>query len=226
MIRFKLPATLRWAVINCLLIWLTMSLYRGFLLALFLKGNPSEYLALLSGMPADAGVMALILVFYLLLSFFPSLHPFKSKRGKFFGYFYFIFSGMLIAFAYALDLIFVKAIHYRMYGTKVLEIFENPNETEVFFKNISLTPLILIIGFLLWIWAIIIVKLHGYISHLSRVQSKTKRITWQGWTIIVCTFLAGFALIQGNAIKPSELNLKAAPYYALRSNPVLSFLLV
>jgi hypothetical protein len=224
--RFKLPATLRWAVINCLLIWLTMSLYRGFLLALFLKGNPSEFLALLSGMPADAGVMALILIFYILISFFPALHPFKSKRGKFFGYFYFIFSGMLIAIAYALDLIFVKVIHYRMYGSKVLEIFENPNETEVFFKNVTLTPLILIIGLLLWIWAIIIVKLHGYISHLSRVQSKTKRITWQAWTIAVCILLAGFALIQGNALTPSNLNMKAAPYYALRSNPVLSFLLI
>jgi hypothetical protein len=224
--RIKLPATVRWAVANCLLIWFAMSLYRGFLLAIFLKGNPSEYLALLSGMVGDAGVISLMLFFYLVLSFLPSLHPFKSKKGKIFGYAYFIIWGMLIAFAFALDLIFVNTVQYRVYGTKALEIFDNPAETEVFFQNLSLPPLLLVTLMLLWIWGILIVKLHYYISRLSRVQGKKKRITIQGWVIIMTILIAGFAFFQSRNITSSNLNMKSAPYYALRANPVLTLIMV
>jgi hypothetical protein len=222
----KLPATIRWAITNCLLLWLSMSLYRGFLLGLFLHGSASEILALFSGMVIDAGVLAFILVFYILLSLLLSLHPFKSRNGKLFGLVYFIFWGLVVALSYALDLVFIKAIQYRVYGSKILETFEDPYKTEVFFKNMSLIPMMFGIFFLLWIWGIIIVKLHSYIGRLSRVQSKSKRNTWNVGVIVAGIVLSIIAFSQYYGVKCSDLNLELKPVEALRINPVLSFFFV
>ncbi len=222
----KLPATIRWAVINCLLLWVAMSLYRGFLLGIFLSGNATEWLGFFNGMITDAGLLAVILVLYVLLTFSPNLHPFKSKKGKIFGLVYFIVWGFLIAVAYVLDLLFVKTVHYRMYGSKMLKIFEDPYETELFFSNISMGPLVVAFFLLLWTWGILILRIHRYISRLTRVQSKAKRITWQGWILITGTLLGSYTVVQGNRVQPTELNLKAAPFLSLRSNPVLCFFLV
>jgi hypothetical protein len=79
---------------------------------------------------------------------------------------------------------------------------------------------------LLWIWSIIIVKLHGYIGRLSRIQSKSKRNTWKVWVIVAGTILGIIAFSQNYGIKISDLNLKLEPVEALKINPVISFFFV
>jgi hypothetical protein len=113
-----------------------------------------------------------------------------------------------------------------VYGSKILEIFEDPYETEVFFKNMSLIPMMLGMSLLLWIWGIIIVKLHSYIGRLSRVQSKSKRNTWKVGVIVAGTLLSLIAFSQYYGVKFSDLNLELKPVEALRINPVLSFFFV
>lgn len=221
-----MPATIRWALTNCLLLWISMSLYRGLLLGVFLNGNPSEFLALLSGMLIDAGVLCLILVFYILLSINPVFHPFKTKKGKIYGYLYFVFWGLVIALIYLFDLIFVKATHYRMFGSRVITVIEDPYKSELFFKNISTTPIIFLVLVLIGSWLLIIMYLHSYVRSLSSVHSKTKRIKWQTWIITMGTILAIFAFSKGNKVKPTDLNLKLKPVEALRTNPVISLFFV
>jgi uncharacterized membrane protein len=89
-----------------------------------------------------------------------------------------------------------------------------------------LTPLILGISLLVWIWGIIIVKLHGYIGRLSRVSSKTSRNTWKFWVIATGLVISIFTLLQFNGVKFSDLNLELEPVKALKVNPVLSFFFV
>jgi hypothetical protein len=221
--RLKLPASIRWAFANCLLIWTAMTLYRGALVVVFGGSFFAKTSAFFSGMLVDAGVISFVLLIFVLMSLNPMMHPYKSKTGKAFGYLYFIFWALFIGLAYALDVAFLKAIHFRVYGSKILNLASDEEQADIFFKHISVFPLLLALMMIVWVWGILIRWLHGYLGKMARTHSKTKRLSWQAGVILACSVIAVISFSYAFPLNFNDLDLKAFPVKAIASNPVLNF---
>lgn len=222
----KLPSTLRWAVVNCLLIWIAMSLYRGFLLGVFHGKIFSKLSVLFQGMLIDAGLVCYLLVLFILLTLYSPLHPYKTKTGKAFGYIYFTFWMVLISIAFAMDIIFLKAIQYRAYGSKLAHLLTDQIEAEAFLRTISLLPLVLVSVLIVWVWALLIRWLHGYLGRMARIHNKSIRHNYQGAVIIGGSLVVIITIIATLPLTPSDLNIKAVPWKAFTTNPLLNLFFV
>lgn len=222
----KLPSTLRWAMVNCLLLWIAMSLYRGFMVGIFHGKIFSKLSVIFQGMLIDAGVVAYFLALFVLLSFYTPFHPYKTKTGKAFGYIYFTFWMLFISVAFAMDLIFLKAVQFRAYGSKVVHLLSDEIEAEAFFRSVSLMPVVLITVLIVWIWALLIRWLHGYLGRMSRIHTKSKRLTWQGGVIIAGSLIAIITIVSALQITPQDLDIKTVPEKAFTTNPLLNLFFV
>lgn len=222
----KLPATLRWAMVNCLLIWTAMSLYRAFLLGIFHGKVVYKISVLLQGMLIDGGVVCYLLALFMLLSLYPPLHPYKTKSGKAFGYFYFIFWMMIISLSFSMDIIFIKAIQYRVYGSKLVHLLSDEIEAGLFFRSITLMPVVVVSILVVWVWILVIRWLHSYLGRMKRIHNKTKKITWQGGIIIGGSVMAIITIVFALQLTPSDLDIKDVPFKAFTTNPLLNIFFV
>ncbi len=220
----KLPATLRWGLVNCLLLWVMMTVYRLVLTSLLTEGVEFNFDVIGHGILLDFGAISIPGVLYILCSFIPNLHPYKSKRGMLFGFIFFCFFGFLFAIVYGLDLVCIKMFSSRISGLTFMGIMENPAASKAFRKNIPYLALVTGVSMLVWIWWLVIEWLHRTLGVIVRAEEKILRLFWQSLALLV--FCLGFLksgvytdFLPDNSILTNE-NLKAA----LTANPVLTLL--
>jgi hypothetical protein len=125
-----------------------------------------------------------------------------------------------------MDILFVMSIQYRVYGSKLPAILANSGQKKIFLSQIAIIPTLGAVFLVIFIWGIIIAKLHQYINYLPRVQNKSKRMTQQGWVIITGIILVCFSLLHVTKVKSADLNLMILPSKALKTNAVLSISLI
>lgn len=219
----KMPAALRWMWVLCLLLLLTMTGYRMFLLSIFSISSTPKISILFSGLLYDAGVAAFAGLVFMAFSFFRPLHPYRSKKGMLFSFGYFSLVLFLILLIYALDLVSIKTFGQRLSGTKIKSLITGNPRKGAFIGNFPI--LAFVVGLILsgWIWWWLLNKLHIGLGMLDRAINKSERFFWYGLTIailITSTFFSKKQML--NFEFPSDLSIGRSMISALKVNPIFS----
>lgn len=221
---FKLPATLRWVLVNCMLLWIMMTVYRMVLTSLLTDGVISNLLVIGQGALLDFGVIAIPGILYTLCSLIPYLHPYKSRRGILFGLIFFCFFGFVFAIVYGLDLLCIKMLSSRISGKTLQAIMENPTTSMAFRKGIPYMALITGVTLLVWVWWLLIEWLHKTLGAFVRAEEKSLRLFWQSLVLLV--FCLGFlkAAAYTDFLPDAAILTNSNLQMALTANPVLTLL--
>jgi hypothetical protein len=221
---FKLPATLRLGLVNCLLIWVMMSVYRLVLMSLLTENVFKHLDVLWKGLLLDFGAISIPGSLFILFSYIPALHPYKSKKGMYFGLIFFSFFGMLFALIYGLDLVFIKILSSRISGETIGLVLSSPDTAKAFRKNVPYFALTTGVTLLVWVWWILIDWLYKALGAFARAEEKIVRLFWQSFCLLV--FLIGIikageytSVLPNDAIFTNE-SLKES----LSVNPVITLI--
>jgi hypothetical protein len=172
----------------------------------------------------DFGAISIPGLLFILFTFIPVLHPYKSKSGMLFGMIFFSFFGILFALVYGLDLVFIKILSSRISGGSMQVVMDSQETAKTFRKNIPYLALTTGVTLLVWVWWILIDWLYRTLGAIARAEETIVRLFWQ--SLCIAVFLFGFiqagdytSFLSNEAIMTDE-NLKEA----LTANPVITLL--
>ena len=220
----KLPATLRWSLVNFLIIWIMMSVYRVILVSLVTDGVASQILSLIKGIWADFGAVSLVGLPFILLSQIRAFHPYKSRIGRYFGLLYFVVISLLFSLVYGLDLVFIKVLSTRISGETFGAISDNPALGKAFRRNIPYFALFTAVTLLVWVWWLIIEWLYKRLGIIGRADEKVVRLFWQSLFILLFFIGAINNVETTRNLGDSAINTDGNIKGAFAFNPVLTLL--
>lgn len=221
----KLPAALRWAWVNCLILLLMMTAYRLFLVAIFPTISTSKLTIAFSGIVYDAGVVAFIGTVFMLLTWITPFHPYKSRKGVWFSFGYFSLSVFLLGIFYVLDLVSIKTFGQRLSGSKIISLFQGNPRKGSFFGNFPILAIITGFTLFLWLWWLLIEWLHMKLGMLTRAEEKSVRLLWYGLTFSIFFFIMFYSVSETIATPVKDLSVGRSKSTSLKVNPVLTFFL-
>jgi hypothetical protein len=198
-----------------------MSLYRIILILVFNAETTQKGLVLLAGLVQDAGIVSLIGLVALGIGAIPSLHPYRSKRGKTVLLSFFSATAMLLALVYIFDLIFLKSLDTRL-SSDVFVLFTDGKENTraILNRNIKILPILLLVAFVGSMWWLLLNWLFDVLGMMDRVRRKSVRFQWQSITISIYTIFVITSIFSPRNVTKKNLRMEKIGTRALIWNPV------
>ncbi len=217
----RLPSTLRWVLVASFIMLIAMTLYRLVLILVFDAETTQEGVVMLAGLVQDAGIVSIIGMGALALSWIPSLHPYKSKRGKIVMLSYFCITAMLLSVVYIFDLIFLKSMDTRI-SSDVFLLFTGSRQKALVFlnRNFNILPVSLVVVFVGWMWWLLLSWLFDVLGMMDRNRQKSVRFRMQRITISVFAIFIIMSLVSPKNITKKDLSMEPIGTKALIWNPV------
>ena len=198
-----------------------MSFYRIILIVIFNAETSQEGVVMLAGLAQDAGIVSIIGLIALGLAAIPSMHPYKSERGRKVILGYFAGTSMILALVYIFDLIFLKAFDTRI-SSDVFVLFTNSKEKMwiILNRNVKILPIFLVVIFVGYMWWIILNWLYNVLGMMDRVRQKSIRFQWQSIIVSVFTFFVIASIASSKNVTKMDIKMEKIGTKALIWNPV------
>lgn len=204
MTKIKVPSSLRWIWVACLIMLVNMQLYRAVLISLFNNGwtFTEEAHVFFVGLGYDTCLVALIGALAMLLGLLPGKHPYKNRSGKRAILVYFSCIGALLIAFNMIDLAFLSFFDRRPVSTDLNDVFGDTDIADKFWKQFPIWPAVAVLTGIVWAWWMILRYLHGQMAVKASDRDAIGRRFWQITNGIAGLLLAILFFTQIGAIPP------------------------
>lgn len=181
MTKFKIPSSLRWIWVACLILLVNMQLYRAVLISLFNNGwtFTEEASVFFTGLGYDTCLVFFFSSLGMLLGLTPGLHPYKHRAGKRAMLIYFALVGAILIGLNMVDLAFLSYFERRPTSKDLDDIFGDTQTASIFWKQFPGLPAMFVLLAITWAWWMVLRYLHGFMAVKASDRDAIGRKFWQ-----------------------------------------------
>jgi hypothetical protein len=187
---FRIPKSVLWVLLNCIVLLAVMMAYRVVTQSIFSKDIEQVPAAKIwwMGFRFDFRYVSIVALLVLLIGFLPALHLYKSIAGKRIGIVLFTLFAFIMLMVFGLDFAHQITFSTRIEASIFSDIISHTGKATTIYSSAPMVIILLLIGVGTWLMYLIFRFIHHRVGKTKASDNKAMRIFWQTSVLLLLLF--------------------------------------